>query len=93
MIEHLRNVLEERGIVCIVRNTHFNSIGFGGLYPTENKPQLLVEDDTDAPVASRLIEEILSAGEGSEADWDCPHCGERIEGRFAACWNCGETAP
>lgn len=93
MIEHLRNVLEARGIVCIVRNTHFNSIGFGGLYPTEAKPQLLVEDDADASAATRLVEEILSAGEGGEADWTCPGCGERIEGHFAACWRCGEIGP
>ncbi len=93
MIEHLRYVLEERGIVCIVRNTHFNSMGFGGLYPTENKPELLVEDDHDAAVAARLIDEITTAGQANARDWQCPSCGERIEGQFAACWRCGELAP
>lgn len=90
IIEHLRHVLEERGIVCVVRNTHFNSMGFGGLYPTENKPELLVEDDDDAAAAERLVEEILTAGETGDPDWTCPECGERIEGRFGACWNCAQ---
>ena len=93
MIEHLRNVLDQRGIVCIVRNTHFNSMGLGGLYPTENKPELLVEDDLDASAAERLINEILTADGANGQDWYCPECGERIEGQFAACWRCGEPAP
>ena len=93
MVEHLRYVLEERGIVCIVRNTHFNSIGLGGLYPTENRPELLVEDDHDAPAAERLISEITQAGDADAPDWDCSNCGERIEGQFDACWCCGGLPP
>jgi hypothetical protein len=23
------------------------------------------------------------------AAWVCPHCGQDVEGQFAACWNCG----
>ncbi len=26
-------------------------------------------------------------------DWTCPGCGERIEGRFDACWQCGARRP
>lgn len=25
------------------------------------------------------------------AAWTCPACGERIEGQFTACWNCGTS--
>ncbi len=26
-------------------------------------------------------------------DWICPHCDERLEGQFTACWKCGAKRP
>ncbi len=92
IVGHLEQVLTSRGIVCIVRNRHLMG-GAGELPPTEVWPQLWVENDEDAPVARRLIDEVLANQDQAGPDWTCPDCGERIEGQFAECWNCGHAAP
>lgn len=92
IVGHLEAVLQERGIVCIVRN-RFLGGGAGELPPNETWPQLWVEDDADEAIALQLIEEVLGAGDDPGPEWTCPGCGEVLEGQFAACWRCGEPAP
>ncbi len=35
--------------------------------------------------------QILSNTNASDEHWDCPDCGESIEGQFSDCWNCAEN--
>jgi hypothetical protein len=36
----------------------------------------------------------VSGGKEIAAEpWTCPQCGERIEGQFGVCWQCGAERP
>ncbi|MCG6870019.1 MAG: DUF2007 domain-containing protein [Gammaproteobacteria bacterium] len=87
----LKQVLEDRGIRCVIRNEHLGSAA-GELPVNECWPELWVADNRDAEFARSLIDAALRDGEGRDA-WDCPGCRERIEGQFAQCWNCGCLRP
>jgi hypothetical protein len=89
MVGHLEAVLRERGIVCMVRNRYLAG-GAGELPPNELWPELWVDDEDEA-IARRLVEEILGTTGDPGPDWTCSHCGEHLEGQFAACWRCGAT--
>ena len=39
--------------------------------------------------ARELVEQELHGPGLEEPAWTCPGCGERIEGQFTECWNCG----
>jgi len=90
LVGHVEALLEGRGIRCVVRNRHLAS-GVGELPPIEVWPEVWVSDE-DAFAAERLVAE-LDANPAPGAEWQCPECGERIEGQFAVCWRCGAEAP
>ena len=48
-----------------------------------------VRNDLDYDRAKQLIESVED--ESPTMPWTCRKCGERNEGQFAACWNCGEA--
>jgi hypothetical protein len=65
-----------------------NSWGAAGeLPPLDCWPELCVEPRWEGP-ARRAITD-AQRGAHDAADWACPRCGERIEGQFTGCWNCG----
>lgn len=85
-IAHLRNVLAAEGIDCEVRNDRL--AGAVGEVPfVECWPELWVRRPGDVLRARGLIDLALRSSP-EEEPWNCPHCGERIEGQFAACWYC-----
>ncbi len=91
-INHLRNLLEAQGVAAIVRNDRL--LGVLGEVPfMECWPQLWVLDNLQADHAKHLITAALSEPAGGFADWSCSSCGERIEGQFAVCWQCGAELP
>jgi len=86
MIGYLSSILTAHGIESFIKNEHLPGAA-GELPPTEVWPELWVMEDNDAGAARRIIEEVLS--EKINADgWQCPHCGEHIEGQFNECWRC-----
>ena len=87
-IEHFRNVLEQDGIRCIVKNEQLSG-ALGEVPFLECLPELWVVNDRDREPAERLLKELRS-DRTSQADWRCPKCHESNEGQFAVCWNCGE---
>ena len=89
LVAHYRALLAAEGIPSRIRNEFLGSAA-GELPPVECWPQLCVEPALEAR-ARRAIESAL-AGERQVPDWTCPGCGERIEGQFTACWNCGHEA-
>jgi hypothetical protein len=85
-IAHLRNLLEAEGIGCLIRNDRL--AGIAGEIPfVECWPELWVRRPGDALRARGLIDLALRPATPA-APWNCPRCGERIEGQFAECWNC-----
>ena len=91
-IAHLRNVLENEGIACIVRNDRLSGV-IGEIPFVECWPELWVVRNGDALRARGLIDEARQPGDLPPApDWRCERCGEIVDGRFDACWRCAGTA-
>jgi Putative prokaryotic signal transducing protein len=89
-IAHLRNLLETEGIACQIRNERL--AGVAGEIPfVECWPELWVQRPGEALRARALIDIALRPAPAPEP-WNCPGCGERIEGQFTSCWNCGADA-
>jgi hypothetical protein len=89
-IGHFRNVLEQNGIACTVRNEQLSG-ALGEVPFLECMPELWVLHDGDAARAEAMLQELRSDATGGE-NWRCPKCGEQNESQFAACWNCGASA-
>ena len=87
-IGHLRNVLEQNGIRCFIRNEQLSG-ALGEVPFLECLPELWVQSDRDKPLAERLISDLRAAPVGATDPWTCPQCRETNEAQFAACWNCG----
>lgn len=85
---HLRDVLEQNGIACIMRNQHLSG-ALGELAIPWTSPELCVMRDDDAPLAKQLIAELRAPAE-TATPWRCRHCDADNEGQFAACWRCGQ---
>ena len=92
-IAHLRNVLEQAGIACYVRNERLG--GAAGEIPfVECWPELWVLRNGDTLNARGLIDTARAEAVPSP-EWTCRSCGECLEGQFDACWRCstpGEAA-
>jgi hypothetical protein len=85
-IAHLRNVLEQAGIACFVRNERLGG-AIGEIPFVECWPELWVLRNGDALRARGLIDSARAAST-PRPDWICRECGERVEGVFEACWRC-----
>ncbi len=83
----LKAVLEEQGIVCIIRNEYLAG-GAGELPPTDCWPELWLVDDERYAEARKLVSALLEAPPERKVR-TCPGCGERVEPQFGACWRCG----
>jgi hypothetical protein len=84
-IGHWRNVLEQAGIACTIKNEQLAG-ALGEIPFLDCLPELWVIDDAESARAEALIHEQRAAPVG--APWRCPRCGEHNEAQFAACWRC-----
>ena len=85
---HLRNVLEQAGIACFVRNEGLAG-AIGELPFVECWPELWVVRNGEALRARGIIDEARRVQQAPAApDWRCDRCGEWVEGQFDACWRC-----
>lgn len=88
-IAHLKNLLEQAGIACMVKNDQLLG-GLGEIPFLDCSPELWVLKAEDVDRARRLLAEVLA--EPSDApQWRCNGCGELNEGQFAVCWQCGQS--
>jgi hypothetical protein len=87
VLGHYRDVLEQDGIVCIVKNAHLSG-ALGEVPFLETWPELWVMRDEDEQRAKRRLAE-LEAPAVAAAPWRCRHCNADNDGEFAACWSCG----
>jgi hypothetical protein len=86
-IGHYRNVLEQQGIACLIKNEQLSG-ALGEVPFLECLPELWVLDDADEARAEKLLAELRQEVRG-QRPWRCPACKETNEGQFAVCWNCG----
>jgi hypothetical protein len=88
MIGHLKNVLATFGIKCVSRKLDLISAA-GELPPTDCWPELWVVDDEKAGRARSILKKTLAPLASVKKPWICKSCGEKLEGQFSECWNCG----
>jgi hypothetical protein len=85
----IRDLLISHGIDADVRGEYLTG-GWGEL-PLD-VCSVWVRDDAQFEHARELLSTLLSgslARQLSGESWTCGGCGERIEGQFTACWQCG----
>ena len=87
LVWHVRNMLEQQGVAVLVKNDRLYSIA-GEMPITECMAEVWVKSPLQYEFAQQLIAEMESGSETIAAPWDCPDCGESIEGNFDICWNC-----
>ncbi len=75
-------------MVTIIKN-EFLIGGAGQLPPTEVWPELWIVQKEDEKAAKKIVHEFIQSTKTRLQDWVCTECGERIEGQFNVCWNCG----
>jgi len=86
-VGHLKNLLEQSGIACLIRNDQLSG-GLGEIPFLDCLPELWVVRGEDLARAEALLEAIESTP-AERKDWRCSQCGETNEGQFAVCWQCG----
>jgi hypothetical protein len=90
MVFHFKNILESDNITCFIKN-EFLAGAIGELPPHECWPELWIKDDKTYHSALKLLEKTEVLDETSYSAWECSRCGEKLEGQFTACWQCGES--
>lgn len=88
-VGHFRNVLEQAGIACMIRNDKLSG-GLGEIPFLECLPELWVIEDRQVEAAKALIARHSEPSDSGES-WRCSHCGEMSEAQFAVCWQCGHA--
>ena len=85
-IGHLKNILEQSGIDCFIKNEQLSG-GLGEIPFLDCLPELWIIRDQDFSRAETLLKNTLNLNiEGK--NWQCIGCGESNEGHFSACWKC-----
>jgi hypothetical protein len=89
----VKGFLESHGIAAVVRGEFLTS-GWGDL--PADVCSVWITDGSQFGRANELLIAFLKGSlarlYGAEA-WQCPRCGEKLEGQFTACWSCGATRP
>ena len=69
--------------------------GAAGELPADICPTLWLIDDQDLGRAREVLARFLAPppSDSNAVPWDCPACGEPVEGDFDLCWNCGRARP
>lgn len=91
LVAHLKNILENQGIICIMKNYYLTG-GMGEIPPIECWPELWLVNDAQLQDAQTIIK-ANQAIPITGKPWQCPNCGEQLEAQFAQCWQCGTAQP
>jgi hypothetical protein len=87
MTERIKDILEEEGIDCMIKNQNLSG-ALGEIPPIECWPEVWVMEDADYDHAKTIVADLLKVSTEYRTSWICK-CGEKIEGQFTDCWNCG----
>ena len=85
-IYHLKNLLEQEGIECAVKNDSLSAV-VGEIPMLVAWPELWVIDSAMEDWAKDLIARSKKEVDQGET-WVCENCGEEHSTRFTECWNC-----
>ena len=77
------------GIAATVLRAYASSIA-GEIPPEQAWPEIWVFDDEAHGRALALLHELRHR---PHRHWVCAACGERVDGPFEQCWNCGAMEP
>ena len=77
------------GIATSVQRAYASGIA-GEIPPDQALPEVWVLDDEQLEPARALLHRLRHL---PSRLWSCPGCGERVEGPFEQCWNCGRDMP
>ena len=88
-VESLKEILEQEGIVCTVKNQQGSSLA-GEVPFAEVFPELWVLNNDDFPKAQEIVESWHQGQPAEVTAWTCKKCGESHEKDFTTCWKCGE---
>ncbi|HKX96046.1 MAG TPA: DUF2007 domain-containing protein [Methylibium sp.] len=83
------DLLREAGIAVTLQRVFASGLA-GEIPPDQALPELWLQHDEQFARARTLLDELASAPQRS---WLCARCGERVEGPFEECWNCGAPMP
>ena len=84
-----RDLLAQAGIEATVQRLYASSIA-GELPPDQALPEIWIVDDAQLERARAALD---SLRQPEQRRWLCRACGERVEGGFDECWNCGAAMP
>ena len=88
----VKGLLEAEGIAALVRGEYLFAVrgAVPVTYPT------VWADDADEERARAIVaeyERVQRSPLPQGARWQCPQCGEILDGQFSACWRCGAERP
>ena len=83
------DMLTQGGIDASVQRYFASSIA-GDIPPDQALPEVWVHDDARLTDAKALLREFQHP---PWRHWMCRGCGERIDGPFEQCWQCGAAMP
>ena len=81
----IKDLLDQAGIPCDVRNENLYSNFPGAPF----QPEIWILNDDDFPKACEIRDTCFGSASEQRGPWTCHVCGEKSDGQFAACWNCG----
>ncbi|MDO5290317.1 MAG: DUF2007 domain-containing protein [Pseudomonadota bacterium] len=83
------DVLCEAGYPATVQRLFLNGAA-GELPPDQCLPEIWLRHDEHHTPAMALLDALART---PQHRWQCPACGEQIEGGFEQCWACGGLMP
>jgi hypothetical protein len=83
------DMLRWAGVEASVQRYYAGSIA-GEIPPDQALPEVWIADDAGLARAQALLHELRHP---PHRHWLCTRCGERIDGPFEQCWNCGAAMP
>jgi len=88
LIHHLKNSLQSAGINCYIKNDMIYSLA-GEVPVNEVWPELWIEHEDQLSIAKQHLASIIAPENRQTQEWVCRQCGERHDGQFTNCWQCG----
>ena len=82
------DMLQQAGIAASLQR-YFLGAAAGELPPDQCLPEVWLMHDEQERAARSLLAELMHP---RQQRWVCA-CGERVEGGFESCWNCGRPMP
>ena len=89
----LKMMFEADGLSCVIKNER-GSATAGYSLPIPDAPSLpwawpeIWVNDEDYEQAIRIAESFAEGHPTNSTPWQCPNCGESVDGELTSCWNC-----